>query len=89
MPLSVVHRWEDRVLVCGPTWFAYRGCLRLAFLFDALKAVDLFKMIGENWKNSSSKGNFSAPHSPSKDDVEMGPKERNKTAKAVYGYLTQ
>jgi len=40
------------------------------------------------------KGNFSAPHSPSKDDVKIpdrnsatGPEERNKTVKAVYGYL--
>jgi hypothetical protein len=56
MPLSAVYRWEDRVLVCGPTWFAYRArLLRLAFLFDALKAVDLFEMIEENWKNSRSK----------------------------------
>jgi hypothetical protein len=40
-------------------WFAYRGrLLHLAFLLGALKAVDLFEMIGENWKNSSSKREF-------------------------------
>jgi hypothetical protein len=72
-------------------WFAYRGRLLCrAFLFDALKAIALFEMIGENWKNSSSKREFfCTAFSLGRRRGDLGLKERNKTVKAVYGYLKQ